>query len=786
MPTPPLPRPLTARPFAVSLIVFGLALCWLGGMLVSVGGSAYYLVAGTATVGSGLLAWRGDRRGAYLYAAMLVGTFVWAIGEVGFDPWPLMPRLLAPIVLGLGFPLLGICPRLSRRQRLGAAGTVVVAVALVLIMGSRFDPPSVDRAPSLQQRGGEKTEASDWPAYGRDQGGTRYSSLTQLTPANVSALQPLWQYRTGYVQESVRTTFEATPLKIGDSLYFCSPDNDIIALDATTGVQRWRYRMRADQDQVFLAACRGVTYFRNPAQQGGLCTAAIISGTIDGRLFALDAATGTPCPRFGRGGFVDLKAGLGRVEKGYYFVTSAPQLIRGKVVLGGWVTDNQHLGEPSGVIRAFDAATGAFAWAFDMGRPNDHGMPPAGQRFTPGTPNSWAPISADETLGLVYLPTGNATPDWFGGMRRPFDEKYSSSVVALNADTGAVRWSFQTTHHDLWDYDVPSQPTLYDMPTPSGRVPAVIQATKRGEIFVLDRRTGRPITRVEERPAPKSNVPGERVAPTQPFSTGMPSFAGPDLTEAAMWGVTPLDQAWCRILFRRSRYDGPVTPVGLDRPTIISPGYTGGMNWGGVSIDRQRDIMIVNSMRVAVRSQLIPRHQADRLGVKAISADVHGDVGGTAAQAGTPYAVKLAPFLSPLGIPCQQPPYGMISAIDLKTRKLLWSHPFGTGREAGPFGIRSMLPFTMGVPNIGGSITTGGGVTFIGAAQDSYFRAYDTQTGQLLWRTRLPAGGQATPMTYRGRDGHQIIVIAAGGHDALAARRGDYVLAFALPSQDRR
>ena len=426
MPTPPLPRPLTARPFAVSLIVFGLALCWLGGMLVSVGGSAYYLVAGTATVGSGLITWRGDRRGAYLYAAMLVGTFVWAIGEVGFDPWPLMPRLLAPIVLGLGFPLLGICPRLSRRQRLGAAGTVVVAVALVLIMGSRFDPPSVDRAPSLQQRGGEKTEASDWPAYGRDQGGTRYSSLTQLTPANVSALQPLWQYRTGYVQESVRTTFEATPLKIGDSLYFCSPDNDIIALDATTGVQRWRYRMRADQDQVFLAACRGVTYFRNPAQQGGLCTAAIISGTIDGRLFALDAATGTPCPRFGRGGFVDLKAGLGRVEKGYYFVTSAPQLIRGKVVLGGWVTDNQHLGEPSGVIRAFDAATGAFAWAFDMGRPNDHGMPPAGQRFTPGTPNSWAPISADETLGLVYLPTGNATPDWFGGMRRPFDEKYSS------------------------------------------------------------------------------------------------------------------------------------------------------------------------------------------------------------------------------------------------------------------------------------------------------------------------------------------------------------------------
>jgi quinoprotein glucose dehydrogenase len=663
---------------------------------------------------------------------------------------------------------------------------LVGALVLVLIAADRSDRPGGLPALGPARVGGEEAGAGDWPAYGRDQGGTRYSPLAQLTPANVSALRPLWQYRTGYVRKSVRTTFEATPLKIGDSLYFCAPDNDVIALDAATGVERWRYRTRADQGQVFLAACRGVTYFRNPMERRGPCAAEIIGGTIDGRLFALDAATGLPCPRFGRGGFVDLKAGLGKVEKGYYFVTSAPQLIRGKVVLGGWVTDNQHLGEPSGVIRAFDAATGAFAWAFDMGRPKEHGMPPQGEQFTPGTPNSWAPISADETLGLVYLPTGNAVPDWFGGMRRPFDEKYSSSVVALDANTGAVRWSFQTTHHDLWDYDVPAQPTLYDMPTPAGRIPAVVQATKRGEIFVLDRRTGRPITRVEERPAPTGAVPGEHVAPTQPFSTGMPSFAGPRLTEATMWGVTPLDQAWCRIQFRRSRYDGPVTPVGLDRPAIVSPGYTGGMDWGGVSIDRQRDIMIVNSMRVAVRGRLVPRRQADRLGVKAISANVHGDVGGMAAQAGTPYAVDLAPFLSPLGIPCQQPPYGLISAVDLKTRALLWSRSLGTAREAGPLGTRSMLPFTMGVPNIGGSITTAGGLTFIGAAQDSYFRAFDTRTGQLLWRMGLPAGGQATPMTYRDRAGRQIVVIAAGGHDALAARRGDYVLAFALPANDRK
>lgn len=435
------------------------------------------------------------------------------------------------------------------------------------------------------------------------------------------------------------------------------------------------------------------------------------------------------------------------------------------------------------MIRAYDAVTGAFSWAFDVGRPDRHGRPEPGTAYTAGTPNSWAPISADEGLGLVYLPTGNAVPDWYGGKRRPFDDEYSSSVVALDAETGAVRWSFQTTHHDLWDYDVASQPTLDDLPLGNGRVPALIQPTKRGEIFVLDRRTGKPLMPVEERRVPRSDVPGERAAPTQPFSVGIPSFGGPTLTEAMMWGLTPIDQAWCRPAFRTSNYEGAMTPATVGRPTIIFPGYVGGSDWGGISIDKDRDILIGNSNRVAMRATLVPRAEADALGIRPIAANAHGNVGGTSAQVGTPFAVRIAAFMSPLAVPCTQPPYGMISGIDMKTRKLLWSHPFGSAHDSGPLGLESHLPFTMGVPNTAGSLITRGGLTMIGATQDRYLRALETRTGHLLWQGRLPAGGQATPMTYLSGSGRQFVVIAAGGNYTLRSKTGDYVVAYALPTR---
>jgi quinoprotein glucose dehydrogenase len=497
----------------------------------------------------------------------------------------------------------------------------------------------------------------------------------------------------------------------------------------------------------------------------------------------LNARDGTRCPDFGDNGEVNLDVGMGDVEPGYYLVTSAPQIVRGKVVFGGWVTDGQYVGEPSGVIRAFDAITGKFAWAWDMGRP-DPGVgaeagPASGEAYTRGTPNSWAPISADEDLGLVYLPTGNATPDYVGSHRRPFDDAYSSSVVALDAQTGALRWSFQTTHHDLWDYDVPSQPTLIDL---ADGTPALLQATKRGELFLLDRRTGTPLAKVEERAAPATEVPGEHSAPTQPFSVGMPSFAGPPPTELRMWGITPFDQLWCRIKFREARYEGTLTPVGIDRPTLVYPGYLGGMNWGSVAVDPDRQLAVVNSTQVLNYDQLLSRKTADAMGIKPFSASGHGNVGGPVAQSGTPYAARIAPFLSPLVVPCTEPPYGMISAVDLNTRRLLWSRPFGTAEDSGPLLTHSHLPFIMGVPNIGGAVTTRSGLTFIGASQDNFLRAFETTTGRELWRTRLPAGGQANPITYWSSSStRQFILIAAGGHGGLQTTPGDYILAYALP-----
>ncbi|SCW38867.1 quinoprotein glucose dehydrogenase [Sphingobium faniae] len=773
---------LARTAYALLLFAIALSLLWLGGTLAVLGGSSYYLLTGLTLLPCAWWLRTGDRRGAILYLAMLVATAAWALWEVGLDGWALVPRLVAPLVLGLWL----LTPwAYDRPARGGPAYRPAIAARALLVLGmlatgtvlgyAAFRP--ADAARPLNAVAGDETE---WLNWGHDIGGTRFSELSAINSSNVSELKPAWTFRTGHVQGALPSPFEATPLKVRDTLYLCTPHNDIIALDAASGRQRWRYRAGSDPTRVYLAVCRGVAYYRAPAAQGGACAERIITATIDGRLIAVDARNGTPCAGFGRNGKVDLKSGLGHVDHGYYYVTSAPQIIRGKIVLGGWVNDNQHIGEPSGVIRAFDAVSGRFAWAFDVGRPDQHGSPLPGQSFTPGTPNSWAPISADEGLGLVYLPIGNSVPDWYGGQRRPFDDKFSSSVMALDAQTGALRWSFQTTHHDLWDYDVGSQPVLYDMPVGKGRVPALIQATKRGEIFVLDRRTGQPITPVTERPVPRSTVPGERAARTQPFSTGMPSLAGPAPTEARMWGVTPIDQAWCRVQFLRSRWEGPMTPPGLDRQTIVHPGYQGGSDWGSVSIDRDRDLMIANSNHLSVRSQLISRAEADKAGVKPVSADVHGDIGGTAPQTGTPYAVRLIPFLSPLGVPCEQPPYGRISAIDLKTRKLVWSKPFGSAIDSGPFGIPSMLPITMGVPNTGGSVVTRGGVTFIGATQDRYLRAYETATGKLLWQARLPAGGQATPMTYAA-GGRQYVVIAAGGSGAIKSKSGDYVIAYALP-----
>jgi quinoprotein glucose dehydrogenase len=470
---------------------------------------------------------------------------------------------------------------------------------------------------------------------------------------------------------------------------------------------------------------------------------------------------------------------MGDVPYGYYSVTSAPQIIRGKAVLGGGVVDGQFWGEPSGVIRAYDAVTGRLAWAFDVGHPHNHGAPT--ETYTPSTPNSWAPISADEALGLVYLPMGNSVPDFFGGMRRPFDEDVSSAVIALDAETGQLRWRFQTVHHDIWDYDVPAQPTLIDLPTPKGVRHALIQITKRGQIFVLDRVTGEPIKTVTELPVPQGEIAaGERLSPTQPFSTDMPALRSPQLREADTWGISPIDQMMCRILFKKSRYQGEFTPPTLDRPMLYTPGFSGGAEWGGVSVDVDRGIMIVNWNRFASRVDLITRAEAQARGFRRF--DGHGQGSGAHPMENTPYAAQAElTFMSPLEIPCTAPPWGLITAIDLVSGRVIWNKRFGTGRDSGPWGIASHVPLPMGVPNIGGSVTTRSGLVFIAATAERAIRAYDIESGLELWQARLPGGGQATPMTYRSaRSGRQFVVIAAGGKPQFS-QLGTKIVAYALP-----
>jgi quinoprotein glucose dehydrogenase len=785
---------LIRRAFALILLVIGLILITGGGELLWLGGSPFYLLDGLVVTASAVLVWRGDRRGMWLYAGFYVVTVAWALWEAGLDGWALNARLLAPAILGLGFLLPAVNKGLTRpgtTRRWTRWPIFVAGLGIAAVLGTLLHRGSAEAADPLYQTGTTSAPAAasdglpssgDWLHYGNDAGGTRYSTLDQITPANVGKLQLAWTVHLGGLPNDGKEKIEATPIKIGDAVYLCTGYNDILSIDAESGKVNWRFNAKVDSSHILSGACRGVVYYEVPNATGA-CAKRIIEGTVDGRLIAVDAADGKPCASFGTGGQTSLLTGLGDVGPSYYMVTSAPALVRGKLVVGGWVLDGQYWGEPSGVIRAYDATTGKFAWAFDMGRPDDHGEPKPGQTYTRATPNSWAPMSADETLGLVYVPTGNATPDYYGGQRRPFDDKYSSSVLAIDAETGALRWSFQTAHHDLWDHDVASQPTLIDLPTPGGIQYALIQPTKRGELFVLDRRTGQPLRPVIEKPVPQRGIaPGERLSPTQPFSDAMPSFRGPNLRESDMWGLTPLDQLYCRILFKRARYDGPATPPGLDQPAVIWPGTMGGMDWGSVSIDRSRMVMIVNSNRVANYLQLMTRAAANKMDLLPYGQGPTRSMIGALPQSRTPYAANMRPFLSPLYTPCTKPPFGLLTAVDLRSGKVIWSKPLGTARDSGPLGFPSMLPITMGVPTLGGSLTTRSGVVFIGATIERAFRAIDVRTGKELWQARLPGGGQASPMTYwSAKSGRQFVVIPAGGAPLLGAKPSDAIVAYALP-----
>ncbi len=778
------PKP---RVLAVILALCGIGLSLQGWTLLSVGGSFYYLLAGLVLIATAVLLFRGDRRGALLYGGFLGLTYLWALYESGLDAWQLAPRVGMFTALGLWF----VIPRVRRgllqseptplfqlpatRGVLGAAAVLVVALFMAN-SGYEVNPPSAAGTGQVFNSSG------DWQDYGATKRGTRFAPSSQINPDNVGQLEPAWQLRTRVPGE-----FKGTPIQVDDGLYLCTGRNIILALDPDSGEERWRYDPEIQSARIgFWDTCRGVTYYETPAEQpANDCPERIITATTDARLVAVNKNTGVPCADFGDNGEISLLQGMGDVKPGFYFVTSPPTIANDVLVLGGWVLDNQETEEPSGVVRGFNPVNGELIWAWDMGREDRIGLPAPGESYTRGTPNVWSLTSTDEELGLVYVPTGNATPDYFGGHRSEAMEKYASSIVALDTATGRVRWHFQTTHHDIWDYDVPSQPTLVDIPVDGETRKAVIVPTKRSQIFLLDRETGEPLAEVAELPTPQTDIPEENTVPTQPFSVGMPSFDHDMLTEADMWGITPFDHASCRIQFKRMRYEGPLTPPTTGHGSLYYPGVAGGMNWGSVAVDEANHLMVVNSLHNPSVVRLIPRAETQPR--------YNYGIGGT--QTGTPYAVYSFFFLSPLFAPCLRPPYGEMAVVDLASKEVLWRRPLGTTTDMGPLGIPTRLPLPMGMFYSAGSIVTGGGLIFNAGVTDSKVRAIDVLSGEELWTDELPAASTATPMSYVSpKSGKQYVIVTVpdgGGILQLETQvnegereqevEGGYIFAYALP-----
>ncbi|MUZ73198.1 membrane-bound PQQ-dependent dehydrogenase, glucose/quinate/shikimate family [Agrobacterium vitis] len=771
---------------AVVFAVIGLALGGGGGYLLSLGGSPFYLIAGLAFILVALLLVMRKASALWIYGLFILGCLGWAIWEVGFDWWQLGTRGGLVIVLGFVLLLPAIRRRLGplHRREGGIAASawpvaLPVLVALVVAGYSMtqdpYDKPGtlpMDVASATPSYGGDMADG-EWHQYGRTPYGQRYSPLTQITTDNVKTLKTAWTYQTGDVKQPGdvgETTYQVTPLKVGDTLYLCTPHNWAIAVDAATGKQKWKYdpNVGLNPDRQH-QTCRGVTYYADPAATAGAsCATRVYLPTSDARLIALDAANGKVCESFADKGTLHLEQGMPYNPAGYYYSTSPPVIAAGKIIIGGAVNDNYSTKEQSGVIRAFDVQTGALVWNWDSGNPGQTQPLPEGQTYTANSPNSWSVFSVDEQLGLVYIPLGNQVPDQLGMNRSVNVEKYSSSVMALDLNTGADRWVQQFVHHDLWDMDVPAQPVLLDITREGTTVPALVASTKQGDVYVLDRRTGQPIIPIKELPAPGGTIPEDHASPTQPIS-GL-SFRPPKLEERNMWGVTLLDQLACRIKFHQLRYDGQYTPPSL-QGSIIYPGNFGTFNWGSVAVDPERQVMFGMPTYLAFTSQLVPRDQ-----VPAKGQDEKGSEQGLNRNDGAPYAVKMGPFLSPIGIPCQAPPWGTVAAVDLKTGKIAYQHRNGTVHDMTPL----PLPFKVGVPGIGGPMITKGGVAFLGAAVDNYLRAYDLATGKVLWEGRLPAGGQATPMSYE-LNGKQYVVMVAGGHGSVGTKPGDYVIAYTLP-----
>ncbi|PMS36597.1 quinoprotein glucose dehydrogenase [Trinickia symbiotica] len=794
--------PSSPRRFATWLTVLfagisGLYLVVGGIWLIAVGGSPYYLIAGIVMLVVAALVYLRHGLALGLYALLLIGTLIWGIAEIGFDFWALVPRIDVLVIFGIWL-LLPFVYRFSTTPS-ARPGAIALAICLVLtgaaLAYASFNDPQVINGTitaSATGSGGGQAPAhpDDWRAYGRTQAGTRYSPLAQINQQNVKDLQPAWTFETGDKKgphDPVEITDEVTPLKVGDMLYLCSPHQILFALDAATGKEKWKFNPGLKPDPSFQhVTCRGVSYHETTAAASAAngkdqatsapCARRVILPVNDGHLFELDAETGQRCAGFADNGDLDLQHLQPVTTPGQFEPTSPPIVTNKIIVVAGSVTDNYSTREPSGVIRGFDVDTGKLVWAFDPGSDTPNAIPDDQHTFVHNSPNAWAPAAYDPKLDLVYLPMGVTTPDIWGGDRTPEDERYASGLLALNASTGKLAWFYQTVHHDLWDMDLPAQPTLADITDSNGKVTPVVYApTKTGNIFVLDRRTGALVVPAPERPVPQGAAKGDHVSPTQPYSelTFRPTK---NLTGADMWGATMYDQLACRVIFHRLRYQGPFTPPS-EQGTLVFPGNLGMFEWGGLAVDTDRQIAIANPIALPFVSRLIPRGPGNPIEPPAAGQSGTGTEVGIQPQYGTPFGVTLNPFMSPINLPCKEPAWGYVAAIDLKTNKIVWKKRIGTVRDTAPV----PLPFKMGMPMLGGPVTTAGHVFFIGATADNYIRAYSTDTGEELWRARLPAGGQATPMTYE-VNGRQFVVIAAGGHGSFGTKLGDYVVAYALPA----
>jgi quinoprotein glucose dehydrogenase len=797
---PPARTPASASPIVkwltiAFLLLSGIYLVAMGIWLIAIGGSPYYLIAGLFMLAIAYFIWRRNTSALYLYALLLFGTLVWAIIEAGFDFWALAPRVDVLVIVGIWL-LLPFTYRLFMRPAKNgglALAAALVLTGIALVYAAFNDPQEINGTVMTQAAEAPASatgRAGDWLAYGNSQAGTRYSPLAQINNKNTKNLQEAWTFRTGDMKgpnDPVEITNEVTPLAVDGTLYFCTPHQIAIALDGATGKEKWRFDPGLKPDPSFQhVTCRGVSYHETAAasqarQTNGsssqpMCARRIILPVNDGRLFELDAATGQRCPTFADVGSLDLQHLQPVKTPGQYEPTSPPVITSKVIVVAGAVTDNYGTREPSGVIRGFDVDTGKLLWAFDPGAPDPNAIPGDQHSYTMNSPNSWAPAAYDPQLDIVYLPMGVTTPDIWGGHRTPDQERYASGLLALNASTGKLAWFYQTVHHDLWDMDLPAQPTIADIKDSSGNViPAIYAPAKTGNIFVLDRRTGKPIVPAPEQAVPQGAATGDRVSPTQPFSdlTFRPKK---NLTGADMWGATMFDQLVCRVMFHRLRYEGPFTPPS-EQGTLVFPGNLGMFEWGGLAIDTDRSLAIANPIALPFVSRLIARGPGNPIEPTA-SGRGTGTETGIQPQYGVPFGVTLNPFLSPLGLPCKQPAWGYVSAVDLGTNKVIWKKRIGTTRDSSPIPI----PFKMGMPMLGGPVTTAGHVFFIGATADNYLRGFDTDTGEQLWQARLPAGGQATPMTYEA-GGKQYVVIAAGGHGSFGTKLGDYVVAYALPDK---